>query len=250
MHIIVDNLLTTYYQSGEGRVVVLLHGWGDQAKGLDVISRALDSKFMIIAVDLPGFGGSQPPNKAWRLDDYAKFIAKFLEKIKVQSVYAFVAHSNGGAIAIRGLSKGTLSSGRLVLLASSGIRNQYKGRNKALRVIAKTGKLIATPLPASVKSKLRSSMYKRIGSDMLVAEHLQETFKGIITDDVQADAATLTLPTLLIYGTKDLSTPMRYGELFNKLILGSKLKLIESAGHFVYLDKPQAVINSVKEFLG
>src|SRR5690606_38998725 len=121
--------------------------------------------------------------------------------------------SNGGAIAIRGMARGWLSADNLVLLASAGIRGEYKGRVKALRLITKAGKALTTPLPKSVKQRLRKKVYATVGSDMLVAEHLQETFKKVVTDDVREDAARLALPTLLIYGDQDDATPVRYAEM-------------------------------------
>jgi pimeloyl-ACP methyl ester carboxylesterase len=160
-----------------------------------------------------------------------------------------VAHSNGGALAIRGLASGELEAEKLVLLASSGIRNVYKGRNRSLRILAKTGKVLTMPLPASVKKKLRSEVYKTIGSDMLVAEHMQETFKRVVTDDVQADAARLTLPVLLIYGEQDESTPIWYGEQFHQLMPDSRLQILPDAGHFVHTDRPDDVEKAIREFL-
>ena len=84
---------------------------------------------------------------------------------------------------------------------------------------------------------------------MLVAEHLQETFKKIITDDVRVDALHLTLPTLLVYGDKDESTPVRYGTMFNEAIKGSKLEVLPGAGHFVHNDEPEKVTKAIEGFL-
>jgi pimeloyl-ACP methyl ester carboxylesterase len=172
-----------------------------------------------------------------------------LAKIDAGPVHAFVTHSNGGAIAIRGLAAGTLAADKLVLMASAGVRGVYKGRVKALRYITKLGKALTMPLPKSVKQKLRKKVYKTVGSDMLVAEHLQETFKKVVTDDVRQDAATLQLPTLLIYGEADDATPVWYGEAFHQLITGSTLEILPGAGHFVHIDRPHDVQLAIGRFL-
>lgn len=249
MQLVVDGLLTQYMQSGSGPTVVLLHGWGDNAQSLSSIQAGLAAHFTILTPDLPGFGGSQSPDQAWGLDDYAQFVAKFLDKLQLTAIHALVGHSNGGAIAIRGLSKGILTADRLVLLASAGIRNQYKGRHRALRYLAKAGKLVTMPLPVAAKRRLRQQVYRTIGSDMLVAEHLQDSFRKVVTDDVQADAARIAIPTLLIYGEADEQTPVRFGERFHQLIDGSTLEVLPSVGHFVHLERPQLVLKSVEEFL-
>lgn len=249
MQIVVDGLLISYEQSGKGQVVVMLHGWGDTAAGLKQLATALAKDYKVIVPNLPGFGGTQSPPKPWGLDDYAKFIASFLQKLEVKNVYVFIGHSNGGAIAIRGFGQGVLSSERLVLLASAGMRDVYKGRRKSLRLVTKAGKMLTAPLPESTKRKLRRKVYDAIGSDMLVAEHLQETFKKVVTDDVQADATKISVPTLLIYGENDTATPVVFGEKFHELIDDSTLEVLPGADHFVHLDRAAEVQHAVEEFL-
>jgi pimeloyl-ACP methyl ester carboxylesterase len=248
MQIVVDQLLTTYQLSGAGKLVVLLHGWGDSSQGSVELQAALARQFQILAIDLPGFGGAQAPPSAWGLTEYADFVAVLLTKLDLKP-YAIIGHSNGGAIAIRGLASGSIVAQKLVLLASSGIRNQYNGRKKVLRLAAQSAKLLTKPLPSRVQHKLRSRAYATIGSDMLVAEQLQETFKKIITDDVQADAAKVSIPALLIYGHDDTATPVHYGELLQAAISHSDLHVIPQAGHFVHLDQPAIVVELIRDFL-
>ena len=249
MQVVVDSLLTHYESTGKGQLILLLHGWGDAAAGLRGLQVALATHARVVAVDLPGFGGTEAPKTIWGLDEYAHFVQHFLQKIDAPAVTAIVGHSNGGAIAIRGLAQDILKADRLVLLASAGIRGIYKGRVKALRLVAKAGKALTLPLPSAVRRKLRKVMYATAGSDMLVAEHLQETFKKIIADDVRQDAARITVPTLLIYGEADKVTPVVYGELFHEFIPGSTLEILPGAGHFVHLDRPEAVVRAIQEFV-
>lgn len=249
MQVVVDSLLTHYTVAGKGKVVLLLHGWGDSGAGLQSLVASLAKTFRVIALDLPGFGGTEPPKNPWGLSEFANFTQHFLLKIDAPATFAIIGHSNGGAIAIRGLASDTLHAERLVLLGSAGIRGEYKGRVKALRVFTKIGKALTAPLPKSAKQHLRRKVYGTIGSDMLVAEHLQETFKKIVTDDVREDAATLQQPTLLIYGENDEQTPPWMGESFHQLIKDSTLEILPGAGHFVHHDRPEQVQKTVQEFL-
>jgi pimeloyl-ACP methyl ester carboxylesterase len=249
MQVVVNDLLIDYARSGSGKSVVLLHGWGERSSSLMSLQKELDKHFDVIIPDLPGFGGSQAPPAAWGLDDYSAILGVFLNKIKVGPIYALMGHSNGGAVAMRGLASGKLSSERLVLLASAGIRGEYKGRIKAVRYMTKLGKALSKPLPSGAKNRLRRRVYQTVGSDMLVAEHLQATFKKIIIDDVRGDAAKLTLPTLLLYGKNDTQTPVSYGEQFHKLIPGSKLIIFPDSDHFLYLNHTHEVVKSIEEFL-
>jgi pimeloyl-ACP methyl ester carboxylesterase len=249
--VVVDSLMTAYQRSGQpdkGRVVIL-HGWGDDSQGWAAMAEQLaEAGGEVTVLDLPGFGGTEAPKTAWGLDEYAAFVGKFLKKIRLKPDVV-IGHSNGGAIAIRGLATEKFSTSKLVLLDSAGIRGEYQGRTRALRAITKTGKLLSMPLPPSMRKKLRQRVYTTVGSDLLVAEHLQETFKKVVTDDVQADAAQLKLPTLLVYGQDDAATPTAYGRMLRNLIDSSQLEIIPEAGHFAHLDKPDEVLSFITQFL-
>jgi pimeloyl-ACP methyl ester carboxylesterase len=249
MQVIVDALLTHYEQNGTGKIVLLLHGWGDSAQGLVGIQKHLSKQYRVIALDLPGFGSTQAPRETWGLDDYGKFVANFLSKIGAKDIWAVVGHSNGGGIAIRSIARDWLRPERVVLLAAAGIRGEYKGRNKLYRMIAKTGKLATKPLPKSAQTQLRKKLYTTIGSDMLVAEHLEETFKRIVGDDVREDAPKILVPTLLIYGEADTQAPVWYGEQYHELIPDSTLEVLPGVGHFVHLERPVVVDTAITRFL-
>ena len=248
MQVVVDSLITQYSESGAGKTVLLLHGWGDSLAGFRDLQANLSKNYRVIAVDLPGFGQTQQPAGPWNLDDYVKFVQNFLTKLNI-TPFAIIGHSNGGAIAIRGLASSRIQADKLILLDSAGIRGEYKGRIKAIRLVTKAGKLMTTPLPKGTKQKLRKKVYESIGSDMLVAEHMQETFKNVVTDDVRADAETIVIPTLLIYGSEDTATPPEYGRQFQQRIKGSVFELVPGAGHFVHHDQPAVVFARIEEFL-
>lgn len=250
MQVIVDSLLVNYQRSGsKAKTVLLLHGWGDSLKTFAGLQKALSEDFTVVSLDLPGFGGSQAPPRAWGLQEYAELAAAFLRKITVPALYAVVGHSNGGAVAIYGLAHNILKAQKLVLLGAAGIRDQQKGRRQALNALAKTGRAATAWLPASQQQKLRQKLYTAAGSDLLTVPHMQETFKKIVNQDVQAEAAQLKLPTLLIYGQDDTETPPAYGERYQNLISGSTLEVISGSGHFVHQEQPQLIQNLVQEFL-
>lgn len=248
MQVVVDNLLTTYEKAGTGPLVLMLHGWGDSQATFKQLVHSLKKDYSVVTLDLPGFGQSEIPPLVWTLDSYARFVQKFLSKIDAQP-RVIIAHSNGGAVAIRGLSLGALKADKLVLLASAGIRDRQNIRRFALKIIAKTGKVLTFWLPKHHKKKLQKRLYGTVGSDMLAVPHLQETFKITVRQDIQKDAKRLKLPTLLVYGESDKATPPLYGQLFKKLIPNSQLELIPEAEHFVHHDQPERVATLIKGFL-
>jgi pimeloyl-ACP methyl ester carboxylesterase len=104
-------------------------------------------------------------------------------------------------------------------------------------------------MPDRYRTALRKSLYDTAGSDMLVVPHLEETFKRTVRQDVQKDAVAITQPTLLIYAAGDDAVPVADGKRYHELIAGSRLEIIDNAGHFVHKDQPAQVTKLIKEFL-
>lgn len=249
MNVVVDGLMASYQKVGKGKTLVFLHGWGDSGKTFSKLIENLQDKYTILALDLPGFGGTQVPKNAWGLEDYAQFIRAWLAKINAGETYAYVGHSYGGAAAIAGLASGTLKADKLVLLASAGVRNKYTLRKRAFWLASKAAKIPLAVLPEKHRRKLRNRVYKTAGSDMMLLPHMELTFKRIIKEDVQIIARSIKQPTLLIYGTKDKETPLSYGQALAKAIPNSYLEVMPGLGHFLHQEEPQRLAEIIRDFL-
>lgn len=248
MQAVVNNLLTNYQLQGKGKLVLLLHGWGDNSLGSQALQAELAKNFTVLAPDLPGFGKTQAPDAGWDFDSYVDFTGALLSKLNLEQPYAVIGHSNGGAIAIKAVATGILQPQRLVLLAASGIRKPGSPRRVLLGAVAKVGKVLTALLPRRYRSALRRRLYASAGSDMLAVEGMEEVFKKVVRYDVQTYAAQLALPTLLVFGNNDEAVPPSMAKRYNTLIKDSQLQMID-ASHFVHLDQPQLTNSLIQDFL-
>jgi pimeloyl-ACP methyl ester carboxylesterase len=248
MQVVVDGLMTNYVKTGKGKTILFLHGWGDTSKSFSKMIEQLQANYQILALDLPGFGGTQAPENAWGLQDYAKFIQDWLKKIDAKDLYAVVGHSYGGAAAIMAVGEDLVKADKLILLASAGIRNKNQARKSLLKIVAKAAKVPLRLLPANKRRQIRQKAYGAIGSDLTLLPHMELTFKRIIGEDVQPWAHKLKLPTLLVYGTRDKDTPTNDGKVLQQAIEGSRLEVID-AGHFLHQEESQKVGGLVESFL-
>lgn len=247
MKVIVENLAIEYSDQGQGPVMLMLHGWAAARHYFDGVYENL-SGLRIVRLDLPGFGDSEKPRAAWTNEDYARFVAAFCEKLRIKPDY-MLGHSLGGRILTKGVSIGVLHPKKLVLISSAGVAKRNTPRNRLYAALAKTGKTLLKPLPKKVYEKLRHVLYDFTGSDYLSVRDMEKTFVKVVGEDLSADAAKITTPTLLIWGDRDAVTPLAEGEKLNALIRGSQLEIVEGADHFVHLQEPEDVARRIEKFL-
>src|SRR3712207_6043758 len=100
--IVVDGLRLHYFDTGPHSTVpiVLVHGLGDEADTWRHIFPALARWRRVIALDLPGFGRSEKPRRAYTLAFFARTIAELLDALGIRRA-GLVGHSMGAAVAQR-----------------------------------------------------------------------------------------------------------------------------------------------------
>lgn len=234
-NIIVKNLNIKYYQStiiDKNNVLVFLHGWGSESLHFRKTLEKLDS---FIAIDLPGFGGSEIPKTPWSLDDYAIFVGDFLEKLAIKNP-VIAGHSFGGSIGIKYCALGNKVK-KLILIGSAGIRK--KNIKKYIYfVIAKTFKFIFyLPGVRKLRNFIRRWFYKAIDSeDYIDVGALKDIYLNVASEDLTQDLKKIILPTVLIWGENDKDTPVNNGKMMHQLIKNSQLYIVSQAGHYVFLD--------------
>ena len=249
MKVVVQNLAVEYMDEGNGPVVLLLHGWKSDLHTFDPLISALVGSFRVIRLGLPGFGGSEVPRESWGGGEYALFVKAFIQKLGI-SVDTLIGHSFGGRITLKGVGFGELHPKKVVLIASAGLAKHKTVRNRLFGILAKLGKVLTFVFPASVRRSLRRRLYQATGSsDYLNAGVLKETSLKVIREDLSGYAKGVEVPTLLIWGEGDIATPLSDGKRLAELISGSRLEIVEGAGHFVHQERPKEVAELIKKFV-
>ena len=250
MKIIVNNLAVEYEDTGKGPVMLLLHGWKQSHRTFDALVPLLSTSFRLILLGLPGFGGPELPREAWGTGEYASFVADFCKKLEV-SPEVIVGHSFGGRIMLKGVAEGVIAPKQLVLIASAGLATHRTVKARLFLVISKLGRILLFFFPRSAKESLRRKLYGAAGSSDYInidSPVLKATFLKAIREDLSHCAKKVGVPTLLIWGRQDVTTPLWQGKRLHDLISGSQLEVIEGAGHFVHQERAGEVAERIREF--
>ena len=217
--------------------ILVLHGWGAHIEAVGPILAALDGAADVIALDLPGFGESEPPEEAWDVDSYARFIVHFLDELGVERAH-LVGHSHGGRVSIALAADEPGRVGRLLLVDSAGIPPRRGWRYRRRVAVAKLGRLVGKL--GGPGRQLQDRMRARVASrDYLEAsEAMRGTFRAVIAADLRDRMPRIGAPTLLVWGERDDDTPLWMGQEMERLIPDAGLVVLEGAGHYSYADSP------------
>jgi pimeloyl-ACP methyl ester carboxylesterase len=235
----IDGLRVAETVLGDGKPVVLLHGWGANIDlMLPLAQRLAPLGYRCYLLDLPGFGQTEAPELSWGVYDYAKFVIAYLDYHGLECVHLF-GHSFGGRL---GLILGADYPERIRKMAladSAGVRPKASFSTQARLA---TYKFIRDGLTKigmkGLSEKLRGWYNGRYASaDYQAAGALRETFVRVVNEDLLPYAARVQASTLLFWGDQDEDTPLWQGKLLEQTIPDAGLIVFEGAGHYSYLDK-------------
>lgn len=250
----IGGLRIRHVQEGSGPAVVVLHGWGASIETVASIVSALAPVAEVHALDLPGFGQSDPPQQAWGVDDYRDFMTRFLDVNGIERA-ALIGHSNGGrvALAMAAADGGRSASrvARLLLVDSAGIRPKRTLAWYRKVGMAKVGKHAANHLGPPGRA-LRDALVGRAASADYAAASptMRPTLVRLVNSDLRELMPRVAVPTLLIWGSEDEATPLADAKLMESLIPDAGLVVFEGAGHYSYLDDPRRFATIARHFLG
>ena len=229
--------------------IVILHGWGAHIEAVGPILAALEGASDVIALDLPGFGESDPPEQPWDVDAYARFMIHFLDELAVERAH-LVGHSHGGRVSIALAADEADRVGRLLLIDAAGIPPKRGWRYRRRVAVAKVGRL-AAKVGGGPGRRLQERMRARVASrDYLEASvAMRGTFRAVIASDLTDRLPRIRASTLLVWGDQDDDTPLWMGRRMEELIPDAGLVVLEGAGHYSYADSPGHFRAVARQFL-
>lgn len=283
----VAGIATRYYAAGDASRprLVLAHGgqYGSwySLDSWDTVLRPLERRFRVFAPDRPGQGHSAAPVSpaGYRWETGERHIERFLEEI-VRGPAHLVGHSRGALLVARlALSRPDLAmSLTLVDAGSLAPEDPSYPRSErfyeqlpapppgeagaaAVRIEPEAQSLSAAHLSADFVERLvaiaRRPEILRARREM--AERGGSLFRPSL-ERARAEALQaigergLPVPTLLLWGAQDPSTPPRAGERLWELVrrrtARSELRFIDGAGHYCFREQPTAFVREVTDFLG
>lgn len=245
-----------YWEEGAGPPIVLVHGLANSVITWRKNVEALAGQFHVIALDLPGHGLSDMPKVRFDLPTGAVFLAAFLDEVGVDRAH-LGGNSMGGAVALElalarperaasltladsaGLGREIavlLRLGALPFLGEYARRPTLKGVRNLVRWMVHDPSLVDEE-----ELLIRLSYLKRRGSAQALLRYLR-TGVGLFGQRpaTRRDArlASLSLPTLIVWGAQDPLVPVEQARRAARAIAGARLHVFDRCGHWPQYEHP------------
>jgi 3-oxoadipate enol-lactonase len=256
---IVRGVEIVYDDMGSGPSVVLLHGypfnrsmWGEQVEELKQHHR-------VIVPDLRGHGESAVTSVPATMQNMASDIASLLETLNITRA-TIAGLSMGGYVAMAFYRLFPLRVRSLVLAdtrapadTEEGKQNREQQAEKASRDgMERIADTLLPKLLAPETVTRHPEIVKRLRKMMVETdpEGAAAALRGMAQrQDQTAFLSRIIAPTLILVGKEDSITPVADAELMHREVGGSRLQVIEGAGHISNLEKPDEFNKALVKFL-
>lgn len=255
---------------GDPLPLVLLHGTSASLHTWGGWVQALKAQRRVITFDLPAFGltgpfGGQYTPDDYRGDTYARFVVDLLDTLQLPRV-VLGGNSLGGEIAWRVATLAPQRVERLILVDAAGPAFTpqsvplgfvvarvpplaWASQHLLPRELVAQGIASVYGDPSRVTPALVDRYYEltlREGNRRALSLRLQQMALG----EDEARIATVTQPTLILWGGRDRLIPPDVGRQFEQRIAGSRRVQFDDLGHVPQEEDPARSVEPVKAFIG
>ncbi len=248
-----------YDVEGTGPTVLLLHGfpfnrsmWREQ---VDMLS----DRFRVVTPDLRGMGETTATDEPATMAEMADDVAALLDKLDIERV-ALGGLSMGGYVSFAFYRRFPLRVRALVLADTRPQADTDEARENRERLAVKAmqegmGVIVDAMLPKLVAPASLSEhkdVVERVREMMLATDPrgAAAALRGMAERPDQTYLLPRILaPTLIMVGSEDQITPPTDARLMHREIRGSRLGIIEGAGHVSNLEEPAQFNQHLLEFL-
>ena len=277
----VGGIRTSYFEEGQGDVVVLFHGGGfsslpraaHSAQDWDLNIEGLSQWFHVYAVDKLGHGYTDNPKS---LDGYSReaqiqHAAEYLKTLELRDV-TLVGHSQGGILVTRlALQHPEMVRSCIIVDSGSLAPGLTRGFGEAPEprlskesqrwVLQKysfsfdhiSDELLDAMYAIAMQPKYQEAVATLLESDQLTAR----ISKGMMAQKEETlrwlQEGRLKIPTLLLWGYNDPTAPLSKGHALFELVAHStprsQMHIFNQAGHFSYREHPKEFNEVVRGFI-
>jgi pimeloyl-ACP methyl ester carboxylesterase len=253
-----------YFDAGTGEALIFVHGLVGDFTHFEHVAPAFAEGFRVAGLDLPGCGISCKPGSRHSIQGYARTLLDWMTYVGIERA-TLVGHSAGGLVAAQAALIAPRRVSRLVLMSSAGLRRygpvtQWLARGLLRpRLLAATLERLAMPMLDHVFAT-RNAYTEKFVADSLdrpihptlpeMAKVFSDLTPDLLSPLVLDRAWSFTMPVLVLWGDADRLIPAESATEVASKMPSAKLVMVPECGHMPIIEKPGAVIEALRRFVG
>jgi pimeloyl-ACP methyl ester carboxylesterase len=238
-----------YVENGKGKPgipILFIHGAGNNHYFWEEQMNALALYRPVMALDLPGHDKSEGPAFA-AIPEYAEWVSEFIKECFSDRRIVLAGHSMGGAIVQQlALSKHEQISGIMLITTGAKLKVRRETLEALRQGVRDREAFLANFSPKTPKTII----------DVIEAEREFTSVESALQDYLACDAFDLremvpqiNVPTLIVGGEDDITTPPKFSQYLHDRIPGSTLVMVADAGHYVMFEQSAEFNRIVEDFM-
>ncbi len=257
-----DGARISVRRAGSGSTVVLLHGLtGNRDDWAPVGRRLIDAGFEVVAIEHRGHGQSTVGSEGYGVPRLAADVAQVLSALNLRDV-TLIGHSMGAMTAMATMIEhphvAAERINRLAVVCTAGrlsdVRSQVGLRALSLKltdwfaVFDKRMRVGAGLTAMSRNPNLELIDYLIESTGRIPHETRREATAALAEYDISRSLHQVTVPTMVVAGSRDRLTPPRFSKALAKQIPNAELRVIDGGGHMLMLDRADELATLLVDF--
>ena len=265
----IDGREANYIDVGEGPALVFVHGLGASWQSWleNIPEFARDHR--VVAMDLPGFGGSDLPDGDISIEYYANWVFRLLDELGIESA-AVVGNSMGGFIAAEMAIRRPERVQRLAVVSAAVFWQDYRRAQPLVQLARLSDAIVARALTrvtddVATRPRLRAwalatagFRYPHLISPELAHEMVRSArrtdgflpaLEALADFPLEEELPKISCPALIVWGAHDTLVPVKDAKRMEELIPGSRRVVFERTGHVAMLERPERFNRLLRDFL-
>lgn len=253
----VHGVSVEYGQSGCGPELVLLHSLLTEMRVFDRVLPALEARYHVTRINLPGYGQSMP-RLLTRVADYADHVNAVFDKLKLPPethvfgngfgafVALMLAIRHGGRFNKLLLADAVATFPEPARLPFRTMSEKVTSSGMSAVLDAAIGRMFPPAFQAAQPEEvaLRKTALSRVD-----AASFSRACLALATLDTTPDLQTIKNPTLVLCGALDLTTPPALARALAQGIPGAAYQEIADSGHCPMVEQPAQLTRHIEAFL-
>ncbi len=226
------------------RTIYIVHGWTyNLEKWAAAVNELKKRGINPVILKVPGL--TTDSDKVWDINSYVEWLR---DQIDGKGPVVLLGHSNGGRIALNFANKYPGLVQTLILVDSAGVYND-KASMQMKRAVFGTLSKIGKRFTNSPKIKRVLYELAREHDYEKAPDNMQKTMINMINSDKSLDVTTVSVPTHIIWGTLDTTTPTGDANILNQRIKGSTIDWVNGAQHSPFFTHPPKFADIIERLI-